>query len=163
MILSSVLCSSVDCKIWFLLDGPLHRCSHCGKFLRAPSYSDKPNLSVDDFLVKHTRKTCFLTYVTSMAIFTSRISLAWLSFLVLFLVSSKRAQLLPTTSFRSFRLLVSSLVGLSFTSLITHKQRIFTILHFTMATRCSFENSNEVGVFAALTNAYCLTGKMNPS
>ena len=29
-----------------------------------------------------------------------------------------------------------------------------------MATRCSFENSNEVGVFAALTNAYCLTGKI---
>jgi len=28
-----------------------------------------------------------------------------------------------------------------------------------MATRCQFENSNEVGVFAALTNAYCLTGK----
>lgn len=27
-----------------------------------------------------------------------------------------------------------------------------------MATRLSFENSNEVGVFAALTNAYCLTG-----
>jgi len=27
-----------------------------------------------------------------------------------------------------------------------------------MATRTSFENSNEVGVFAALTNAYCLTG-----
>jgi translation initiation factor 6 len=28
-----------------------------------------------------------------------------------------------------------------------------------MATRCAFENSDEVGVFAALTNAYCLTGK----
>jgi hypothetical protein len=28
----------------------------------------------------------------------------------------------------------------------------------TMATRCAFENSNEIGVFAALTNAYCLTG-----
>ena len=28
-----------------------------------------------------------------------------------------------------------------------------------MATRCVFENSNEIGVFAALTNAYCLTGK----
>eukprot|EP00568_Trieres_chinensis_P005779 CAMPEP_0183294072 /NCGR_PEP_ID=MMETSP0160_2-20130417/2530_1 /TAXON_ID=2839 ORGANISM="Odontella Sinensis, Strain Grunow 1884" /NCGR_SAMPLE_ID=MMETSP0160_2 /ASSEMBLY_ACC=CAM_ASM_000250 /LENGTH=251 /DNA_ID=CAMNT_0025455305 /DNA_START=130 /DNA_END=885 /DNA_ORIENTATION=+ len=27
-----------------------------------------------------------------------------------------------------------------------------------MATRCAFENSNEVGVFAALTNSYCLTG-----
>jgi len=27
-----------------------------------------------------------------------------------------------------------------------------------MATRTSFENSDEVGVFAALTNAYCLTG-----
>lgn len=27
-----------------------------------------------------------------------------------------------------------------------------------MATRTSFENSNEVGVFSALTNAYCLTG-----
>lgn len=27
-----------------------------------------------------------------------------------------------------------------------------------MATRCAFENSDEVGVFAALTNAYCLTG-----
>jgi translation initiation factor 6 len=27
-----------------------------------------------------------------------------------------------------------------------------------MATRTSFENSNEVGVFAALTNSYCLTG-----
>ena len=27
-----------------------------------------------------------------------------------------------------------------------------------MATRCAFENSNEIGVFAALTNAYCLTG-----
>jgi hypothetical protein len=29
---------------------------------------------------------------------------------------------------------------------------------FSMATRCSFENSNEIGVFAALTNSYCLTG-----
>jgi hypothetical protein len=28
-----------------------------------------------------------------------------------------------------------------------------------MATRCAHENSNEIGVFAALTNAYCLTGK----
>jgi translation initiation factor 6 (eIF-6) len=28
-----------------------------------------------------------------------------------------------------------------------------------MATRCAFENSDEVGVFAALTNAYCLTGR----
>lgn len=28
-----------------------------------------------------------------------------------------------------------------------------------MATRCVFENSNEIGVFAALTNSYCLTGK----
>lgn len=27
-----------------------------------------------------------------------------------------------------------------------------------MATRCSFENSNEIGVFSALTNSYCLTG-----
>ncbi|KAG7371433.1 translation initiation factor 6 [Nitzschia inconspicua] len=27
-----------------------------------------------------------------------------------------------------------------------------------MATRCSFENSNEVGVFSALTNSYCLAG-----
>uniref|UniRef100_A0A7S2R106 Eukaryotic translation initiation factor 6 n=1 Tax=Eucampia antarctica TaxID=49252 RepID=A0A7S2R106_9STRA len=27
-----------------------------------------------------------------------------------------------------------------------------------MATRTSFENSNEIGVFSALTNAYCLTG-----
>lgn len=27
-----------------------------------------------------------------------------------------------------------------------------------MATRCVFENSNEIGVFAALTNSYCLTG-----
>ena len=27
-----------------------------------------------------------------------------------------------------------------------------------MATRCSFESSDEIGVFAALTNAYCLTG-----
>jgi len=27
-----------------------------------------------------------------------------------------------------------------------------------MATRCQFENSNEIGVFAALTNSYCLTG-----
>mmetsp|Transcript_21287 Transcript_21287/g.30137 ORF Transcript_21287/g.30137 Transcript_21287/m.30137 type:complete len:250 (-) Transcript_21287:43-792(-) len=27
-----------------------------------------------------------------------------------------------------------------------------------MATRCAFENSNEIGVFSALTNAYCLTG-----
>lgn len=27
-----------------------------------------------------------------------------------------------------------------------------------MATRCQFENSNEVGVFAKLTNAYCLVG-----
>ncbi|KAI2498002.1 translation initiation factor 6 [Fragilaria crotonensis] len=27
-----------------------------------------------------------------------------------------------------------------------------------MATRCAHENSNEIGVFAALTNAYCLTG-----
>jgi hypothetical protein len=29
---------------------------------------------------------------------------------------------------------------------------------YIMATRCAFESSNEVGVFAALTNAYCLTG-----
>jgi translation initiation factor 6 (eIF-6) len=28
-----------------------------------------------------------------------------------------------------------------------------------MATRCAFENSNEIGVFCALTNSYCLTGK----
>lgn len=27
-----------------------------------------------------------------------------------------------------------------------------------MATRCSFENSNEIGVFSALTNSYCLVG-----
>ena len=27
-----------------------------------------------------------------------------------------------------------------------------------MATRCAFENSNEIGVFATLTNSYCLTG-----
>jgi translation initiation factor 6 len=27
-----------------------------------------------------------------------------------------------------------------------------------MATRASFENTNEIGVFASLTNAYCLTG-----
>mmetsp|Transcript_39674 Transcript_39674/g.82454 ORF Transcript_39674/g.82454 Transcript_39674/m.82454 type:complete len:253 (-) Transcript_39674:319-1077(-) len=27
-----------------------------------------------------------------------------------------------------------------------------------MATRCAFENSNEVGVFSALTNSFCLTG-----
>ena len=27
-----------------------------------------------------------------------------------------------------------------------------------MATRCQHENSNEIGVFAALTNGYCLTG-----
>lgn len=27
-----------------------------------------------------------------------------------------------------------------------------------MATRCAFENSNEVGVFASLTNSYCLAG-----
>jgi len=27
-----------------------------------------------------------------------------------------------------------------------------------MATRVAFENSNEIGVFAALTNGYCLTG-----
>lgn len=27
-----------------------------------------------------------------------------------------------------------------------------------MATRCAFENSNEVGVFSTLTNSYCLTG-----
>lgn len=25
-----------------------------------------------------------------------------------------------------------------------------------MATRCAFENSNDIGVFAKLTNAYCL-------
>ena len=25
-----------------------------------------------------------------------------------------------------------------------------------MATRCQFENSNEIGVFAKLTSAYCL-------
>ena len=28
-----------------------------------------------------------------------------------------------------------------------------------MATRVAFENSNEIGVFAALTNGYCLTGE----
>jgi len=27
-----------------------------------------------------------------------------------------------------------------------------------MATRCAFENSNEIGVFSALTNSYCLVG-----
>mmetsp|Transcript_5523 Transcript_5523/g.14995 ORF Transcript_5523/g.14995 Transcript_5523/m.14995 type:complete len:250 (-) Transcript_5523:379-1128(-) len=27
-----------------------------------------------------------------------------------------------------------------------------------MATRCAFENSHEIGVFSALTNAYCLAG-----
>jgi len=27
-----------------------------------------------------------------------------------------------------------------------------------MAVRCAFENSNEVGVFSALTNSYCLVG-----
>jgi translation initiation factor 6 (eIF-6) len=27
-----------------------------------------------------------------------------------------------------------------------------------MATRCTYENSHEIGVFAALTNSYCLTG-----
>ena len=27
-----------------------------------------------------------------------------------------------------------------------------------MATRASFENTNEIGVFASLTNSYCLTG-----
>eukprot|EP00538_Stauroneis_constricta_P005211 CAMPEP_0119545718 /NCGR_PEP_ID=MMETSP1352-20130426/389_1 /TAXON_ID=265584 /ORGANISM="Stauroneis constricta, Strain CCMP1120" /LENGTH=249 /DNA_ID=CAMNT_0007590305 /DNA_START=138 /DNA_END=887 /DNA_ORIENTATION=+ len=27
-----------------------------------------------------------------------------------------------------------------------------------MATRCAFENSNEIGVFSALTNSYCLAG-----
>jgi hypothetical protein len=32
------------------------------------------------------------------------------------------------------------------------------LVHCKMATRLAFENSNEVGVFAALTNAYCLTG-----
>ena len=31
--------------------------------------------------------------------------------------------------------------------------------NLNMATRTSFENSNEIGVFAALTNAYCLTGE----
>lgn len=32
-----------------------------------------------------------------------------------------------------------------------------------MANRCQFENSNDVGVFAKLTNAYCLvsTGGLN--
>ena len=30
-----------------------------------------------------------------------------------------------------------------------------------MATRLAFENSNEIGVFCALTNAYCLTGMLN--
>lgn len=29
-----------------------------------------------------------------------------------------------------------------------------------MATRLAFENSNEIGVFCALTNAYCLTGML---
>jgi translation initiation factor 6 (eIF-6) len=29
-----------------------------------------------------------------------------------------------------------------------------------MATRVAFENSNEIGVFCALTNGYCLTGKI---
>lgn len=28
-----------------------------------------------------------------------------------------------------------------------------------MAQRCQFENSNEVGVFAKLTNAYCLVAQ----
>lgn len=30
-----------------------------------------------------------------------------------------------------------------------------------MATRVAFENSNEIGVFCALTNGYCLTGRNN--
>lgn len=29
-----------------------------------------------------------------------------------------------------------------------------------MATRLAFENNNEIGVFCALTNAYCLTGML---
>ena len=29
-------------------------------------------------------------------------------------------------------------------------------LGIIMATRCQFENSNEIGVFAKLTSAYCL-------
>lgn len=33
-----------------------------------------------------------------------------------------------------------------------------TFFDIKMATRCAHENSNEIGVFAALTNAYCLTG-----
>jgi len=40
---------------------------------------------------------------------------------------------------------------------VSNKNNLF-IASEKMATRTSFENSNEVGVFSALTNAYCLTG-----
>lgn len=38
------------------------------------------------------------------------------------------------------------------------KYYITRITHTIMATRCMFQNSNEIGVFASLTNSYCLTG-----
>ena len=31
-----------------------------------------------------------------------------------------------------------------------------TIQNFPQATRCQFENSNDIGVFSKLTSAYCL-------
>lgn len=35
----------------------------------------------------------------------------------------------------------------------------FVVAWLGMATRCQFENSNDVGVFAKLTNAYCLVAQ----
>jgi hypothetical protein len=39
------------------------------------------------------------------------------------------------------------------------RQEEFAFHLSKMATRVAFESSNEIGVFSALTNAYCLTGK----
>jgi translation initiation factor 6 len=52
-----------------------------------------------------------------------------------------------------------SRVGISLSLSPSHSLSPFkSIPYLTMATRCAFENSNEIGVFSALTNSYCLAG-----
>ena len=36
------------------------------------------------------------------------------------------------------------------------KNLLFFFFFYCMAHRCSFENSNDIGVFSKLTNGYCL-------
>jgi len=60
--------------------------------------------------------------------------------------------------------LKSLVAGSSFDSIVNqelqeHLRRLLPPLqytHTTMAIRCQFENSNEIGVFSKLTNSYCL-------